>query len=194
MLFGYGATARDRASLRGEGINMAECQEHRGRMVRSDRQISDREARDFLRQHAVAHVGTCDASGRPYVVPLMYVYEEGEFLYLHTGPHRGHFLANVGENSRICIEVDEPGALQRGKPSACNSALVYKSVIAYGKVRVMDGADVKEKKTWFFDRLLERLNEPREAYEPGYPLLDRIILFEVALEMLTGKSNVGLHH
>jgi len=173
---------------------MAEAKEHRGRMVRSDRQIADQEARDFLRQHAVAHVGTCDASGWPYVVPLMYVYEEGELLYLHTGPHQGHFFANIGENSRICIEVDEAGALQRGKPSACNSALVYKSVIAYGKVRVVDGAGVKEKKASFFDRLLERLNEPRDAYEPGYPMLDRIILFEVALEMVTGKLNVGLHH
>jgi hypothetical protein len=33
------------------------------------------------------------------------------------------------------------------------------------------------------------------AYEkPGYPMLDRIILFEVTLEILTGKLNVGLHH
>jgi len=33
------------------------------------------------------------------------------------------------------------------------------------------------------------------AYErPGYPRLDRIILFEVALEIVTGKLNVGLHH
>jgi len=173
---------------------MAHATEHRGRMVRSDRQISDAEAREFLRQHAVAHVGTSNAAGWPYVVPLMYVYEEGELLYLHTGPHQGHFLANVGENSRICIEVDEPGALQRGKPSPCNSALVYKSVIAYGKVRVVDGAGLDAKKAWFFDRLLERLNEPLSAYELCYPMLDRIILFEVALEMVTGKLNVGLHH
>jgi hypothetical protein len=30
--------------------------------------------------------------------------------------------------------------------------------------------------------------------QPGYPMLDRIILFEVALEIVTGKLNVGLHH
>jgi uncharacterized protein len=167
---------------------------HRGRMVRSERQMADAEAKEFLRQHAVAHVGTSDASGWPYVVPLMYVYEQGELLYLHTGPHHGHFLANIGENSRICIEVDQPGALQRGKPSPCNSALVYQSVIAYGTVRVVDGPGLKEKKAWFFDRLLERLREPLSAYEPGYPMLDKIILFEVALEMVTGKNNVGLRH
>jgi nitroimidazol reductase NimA-like FMN-containing flavoprotein (pyridoxamine 5'-phosphate oxidase superfamily) len=124
----------------------------------------------------------------------MYVYEEGETLYLHTGPHQGHFLANVRENPRICIEVDEPGALQRGKPFACNSALVYGSVIAFGNVHVAEGEGLNEKKAWFFDRLLERLNEPQSAYEPGYPMLDRIILYEVGLEIVTGKINVGLRH
>jgi len=174
---------------------MPELNSHRGRMVRGDRQMPDKDTREFLRGQAVAHVGTTDATGWPYVVALMYVYEEGELLYLHTGPHQGHFLANIRENSRICIHVDEPGTLQRGQPSPCNSALVYKSVVAYGEVRVFDGASSNEKKAWFFDRLLERLKEPMSAYErPGYPMLDRIILFEVALEIVTGKLNVGLHH
>jgi uncharacterized protein len=177
------------------GLQEQQIESHRGRMVRNDRQMPDVDTREFLRQEAVAHVGTCDASGWPYVVPLMYVYEAGNLLYLHTGPHQGHFLANIRENPRICIQVNETGSLQRGQPSPCNSALVYKSVIAYGTVHVVDGASVDEKKTWFLDRLLERLNEPMSAYQqPGYPMLDRIILYEVALEIVTGKLNVGLHH
>jgi nitroimidazol reductase NimA-like FMN-containing flavoprotein (pyridoxamine 5'-phosphate oxidase superfamily) len=164
-------------------------------MVRSDRQLPDGDTRAFLRQQAVAHVGTCDVSGWPYVVPLMYVYEDGNLLYLHTGPHQGHFLANIRENPRICIQVNETGPMQRGQPSPCNSALVYKSVIAYGMVRVVENPALNETKAWFFDRLLERLNEPISVYEqPGYPMLDRIILYEVALEIVTGKLNVGLHH
>jgi nitroimidazol reductase NimA-like FMN-containing flavoprotein (pyridoxamine 5'-phosphate oxidase superfamily) len=176
-------------------LNPSETDQHRGRMVRGDRQMPDHETRAFLRERAVAHVGTADALGWPYVVALMYVYEEGNLLYLHTGPHQGHFLANIRENSRICIHVDEPVTLQRGQPSPCNSALVYKSAVAYGVVRVVEEADADEKKAWFFDRLLQRLKEPMSAYErPGYPMLDRIILFEVALEIVTGKLNVGLHH
>jgi nitroimidazol reductase NimA-like FMN-containing flavoprotein (pyridoxamine 5'-phosphate oxidase superfamily) len=169
--------------------------DHRGRMVRSDRQMSDENARMYLRRQCVAHVGTSDASGWPYVVPLMYVYEAGDLLYLHTRPHQGHFLANIRENPRICLQVNETGSVQRGQPSPCNSALVYKSVIAYGTVRVVEDPAVDKKKTWFFDRLLERLNEPMSAYDkPGYPMLDRIILYEVALDIVTGKLNVGLHH
>jgi nitroimidazol reductase NimA-like FMN-containing flavoprotein (pyridoxamine 5'-phosphate oxidase superfamily) len=85
--------------------------------------------------------------------------------------------------------------LQRGQPSPCDSALVYKSAVAYGQVRVVDEAGANAKKAWFFDRLLERLKEPMSAYDrPGYPMLSRIILFEVTLELVTGKLNVGLHH
>src|SRR5580700_2427454 len=117
-------------------------------MVRSDRQMSDKDTREFLRANAIAHVGTSDASGWPYVVPLMYVYEAGNLLYLHTGPHQGHFLANIRENPRICIQVNETGSLQRGQPSPCNSALVYKSAIAYGMVNVVEGSSADEKKAW----------------------------------------------
>ena len=171
-----------------------ETDEHRGRMIRSDRQISDEDTRDFLRQHCIAHVGTSDALGWPYVVPLAYVYEGGDLLYLHTGPHQGHFLANVRENPNICIQLNESGPWQRGHPSPFDSSLVYKSVIAFGKVRIVEGPGLGEKKWWFIDRLMERLNDSRSSYEnPNPSMIDRIILYEVELEIVTGKRNVGLH-
>ena len=51
-----------------------------------------------------------------------------------------------------------------------------------------------EKKTWFFDMLLERLGDSRKNYAAGYTMLNHIILYEVAIEILTGKINVGLDH
>ena len=166
----------------------------RGEMTRKDRQMPDADARAFLRAHAVASVGTSDAAGWPYVVPLMYIYETGERLFLHTGARGGHFLSNIQQNSKICVTVTEPGPLQQGSPSPCNSALVYKSAVVFGSVRIYDDPDVQEKKTWFFDQLLERLGDARENYSAGYTMLDHIVLYEVAIEILTGKINVGLHH
>ena len=165
-------------------------------MVRSDRQMSDQDTREYLRQQCFAHVGTSDASGWPYVVPLMYVYEEGNHLYLHTGPHQGHFLANVRENSRICIQVNESGPWHRGQPTAFDSSLLYKSAIVFGRVRILQGSAVRQKKVWFFDRLLQRLNDHSSNYEKPYPekMLESIILFEVEFEILTGKRNVVLRH
>ena len=166
----------------------------RGQMTRADRQMPDAEARDFLRAHALAHVGTNDAEGWPYVVPLMYVYEQGDRLYLHTGARGGHFRSNVGEGARICLSVGEQGPMHTGTPSPCNSSLTYKSAIVFGTVRVCVGADLDERKSWFFDRLLERLGDSRANYTSGYTMLKQIDLYEVAIEILTGKINPGLHH
>jgi len=163
----------------------------RGRMFRSQRLMSEEEAREFLRSHKVAHVGTVDGQGWPYVVPLVYVYEGGDTLYLHTGDHQGHFLTNVQHNPRICVEVGEMGPVHRGRPYACNSALVYSSVIVFGEVRIIDD---REKKAWFFDRLMEKYGEPGWTFEPGYPHIHRIILYEQKMRIVTGKRSTGLYH
>lgn len=83
----------------------------RGRMYRDRRLMQPQETTEFLRRQKVANVGTVDAHGRPYVVPLVYIYEGGDLLYLHTGDHQGHFLTNVQNNPRICVEVSEIGDL-----------------------------------------------------------------------------------
>lgn len=164
----------------------------KGRMFRAKRQLPDEEAREFLRRGRTAHVGTAAADGWPYVVPLVYIYEQGDLLYLHTGSHQGHFLTNVQRDPRICVEVSDIGPLHQGKRFACDSALVYSSVITFGPVRIL--YHDREKKSWFLDRLLAKYGDPSWHFEPGYPLIDHIILYEQKIEVLTGKKNVGLHH
>jgi uncharacterized protein len=164
----------------------------RGQMFRAKRHMPDAGAREFLRQQMTAHVGTVDANGWPYVVPLVYVYEDGDFLYLHTGSHQGHFLTNVQRDPRICVEVSEIGPLHKGKRFACDSALVYSSVIVFGPVRIL--YHDRQKKSWFLDRLLAKHGDPSWVFEPGYPLIDQIILYEQKIEVLTGKHSGGLRH
>lgn len=42
----------------------------RGKLFRTKRLMPDAEAREFLRNQKIAHVGTVDGNGWPYVVPL----------------------------------------------------------------------------------------------------------------------------
>jgi nitroimidazol reductase NimA-like FMN-containing flavoprotein (pyridoxamine 5'-phosphate oxidase superfamily) len=153
--------------------------------------MSETDSREFLRAQTVAHVATVDAAGWPYVVPLIYIYEGSDRLYLHTGDHRGHFLRNVQHEPRICVEVAEIGLVHRGQPFACNSALVFTSVVVFGTVRTLED---RAKKSWFFDRILAKYGQPDWTFTPGYPLLDRIILYEQQMETVTGKRSDGLYH
>jgi len=161
-------------------------------MFRGKRQLPDEEAREFLRRGKTAHVGSVSADGSPYVVPLTYIYEDGDRLYLHTGDHQGHFLTNVERDARISVAVSELGPLHQGKRFACDASLVYASVITFGPVRIL--RHDREKKAWFLDRLVAKMGEPNMKFEPGYPLIDRIILYEQKIELMTGKRNVGLGH
>ena len=172
-------------------MNDGHAQDPRGRMHRVKRQMPDADARAFLRTQKVAHAATVDAAGWPYVVPLIYIYEGGDRLYLHTGTHGGHFQRNVESNARMCVEVADMGPVHRGQPFACNSALVYTSVIVFGSVRLVEDRD---RKAWFFDRVLEKYGEPEWTFEPGYPHLDRIVLYEQQVEVMTGKHSEGLYH
>jgi nitroimidazol reductase NimA-like FMN-containing flavoprotein (pyridoxamine 5'-phosphate oxidase superfamily) len=160
-------------------------------MHRKKRLMPDDEARRFLRDQEVAHVATVDPEGWPYVIPLVYIYEGGDILYLHTGGHGGHFQTDVQHEPRICLEVSHRGALQPGKKYACDSAQVYTSIVVYGRVTIVTD---RERKSWFFDRLLEKYGDPAWEFEPGYPLLDRITLYEVQIDLLTGKHNEGMFH
>jgi nitroimidazol reductase NimA-like FMN-containing flavoprotein (pyridoxamine 5'-phosphate oxidase superfamily) len=163
----------------------------RGHMHRFKRLMADADARAFLRSQKVAHVGTVDERGWPYVVPLIYIYEGGDRLYVHTGNHDGHFQRNIQSHPRTCVEVAEMGPVHRGHPFACNSALVYTSVITFGAMRILDDT---EKKTWFFDRVLAKYGQPDWTFQPGYPHLNNIILYEQELEIVTGKHSDGLYH
>src|SRR5579885_2857930 len=148
----------------------------RGKMHRAKRLMPEEQVKDFLRRQKVAHLATVDAQGWPYVTPLVYIYEDGDLLYLHSGDHQGHLLTNLQRKPRVCLEVSEIGPLHRGRPYACNSALVYTSVVV------------------FLDRLLEKYGEPDWTFEAGYPLFDSILLYELKMEIVTGKHSSGLSH
>ena len=164
----------------------------RGRMTRGKRLMPDVEARAFLREKKIANIGTVDRNGWPYVVPLTYIYEGGEQLYFHTGGHQGHFLTNLEQNPKACLEVSEIGPLHKGQRFACDSALVYTSVVVFGTVKIIHHD--RDKKAWFLDQLLAKHGDPSWTFEPGYPLLDQIILYEQKIEVLTGKHSSGIYH
>ena len=170
---------------------MSSPTDRRGQMHRVNRLMPDEEARAFLRNQKVAHVGTTGHDGWPYVVPLIYIYEGGDRLWVHTGAHGGHFERNIIRQPRACVEVSDMGAVHPGRTYACQSALVYTSVVAFGAVRIVD--DIADK-TWFFDRVLQKYGDAEWVFTPGYPQIDRIVLYEQTIEVITGKHSAGHSH
>jgi len=170
---------------------MNNATDRRGRMHRINRLMPDEAARAFLGTQKVAHVATVGSDGWPYVVPLIYIYEGGDRLFVHTGKHDGHFEHNIIQQPRACVEVSDMGPVHPGRTFACQSALVYTSVITFGAMRIVDTLGDK---TWFFDRVLQKYGNAEWVFEPGYPQIDRIVLYEQTIETMTGKHSAGHSH
>ena len=102
---------------------------------RADKEIRDRAEVDaVLREAMVGRLGTC-SDGRPYVVPLSFAYHEGK-IYFH-GAAEGKKMADIARNPKVCFEVDEAELMPAEDP--CNFNFRYRSVIADGTARVVEG-------------------------------------------------------
>jgi nitroimidazol reductase NimA-like FMN-containing flavoprotein (pyridoxamine 5'-phosphate oxidase superfamily) len=166
----------------------------RGSMVRAKRMMPDEEARAFLRTQKIAHLGTVDPNGWPYVVPLAYIYLGGDTLWVHTGAHQGHFLTNLESNPRVCVTVSELGGMETAGQYLCDGSQLYGSVVVFGTATIVRTDDAKKK--WFFDRLRERYVPPdvSATLSPEYPDINKIIVYEIAIDIMTGKRSSGVGH
>jgi nitroimidazol reductase NimA-like FMN-containing flavoprotein (pyridoxamine 5'-phosphate oxidase superfamily) len=164
----------------------------RGRMLRAQRQMADHAAKSYLGEQKIGYIATVDGNGWPYVLPMSFIYEGGPVLWFHTGGHHGHIFHNLESHPRICIAVGEKGGITPvDNGYVCDSSLLYRSVVVFGSVAVIED---RAKKIWFFDRMVEKYGDPSLTFKPGYPMVDRIILFRMDIEILTGKENVGGQH
>lgn len=159
---------------------------------RTDRMMDDAEARAYLQAAKVAFVGTVGTDGWPYVVPMAFIYEGQDVLWLHNGKKPGHLLDNLNRAPRVCLTAAERGRLIPGPTYACQSSQEYTSVVAFGRLELVED---EGQKNWFFDQLVRKYGPPGHQFpDPSYPLNHKIFLWKMTIDRLTGKrSGKGGH-
>jgi hypothetical protein len=152
---------------------------------RADLALDEQQARQALLGGYSGRLGTVGADGWPYVVPLLYVYEDG-VVYVHNSRAAGHLRANVDANPRVCFLVDEPGTVYAYGRFECDSALSYRSVMAFGTIRMVESEGGKAA---FCDALMAKYAAGVSDRPRGfYPRLDQISVYAIDVERLTGKA------
>jgi nitroimidazol reductase NimA-like FMN-containing flavoprotein (pyridoxamine 5'-phosphate oxidase superfamily) len=130
-------------------------------------------------------LGTVGADGWPYVVPLLYVWMQGE-IWVHNTGARGHLRANVDHEARVCFELDDPGEVFPYGRFECDTALAYRSVVAFGRIRIVDE---RASKTAFFEALMDKYGDPGwQRPKSFFPRLDEVTVYAIAIERMTGKA------
>ncbi|MEH2558059.1 nitroimidazol reductase NimA-like FMN-containing flavoprotein (pyridoxamine 5'-phosphate oxidase superfamily) [Bradyrhizobium algeriense] len=152
---------------------------------RADRMMSDEHALETLARGFSGRLASVSEDGFPYCIPLLYLWMDGE-LYLHTTSARGHLRANIEKERRVCFEVDEQeGVFDYGR-FECDSGLAYRSVCLFGRIRVVEDRDIKQR---FCEALMAKYGKPETLRPKGFfPRIDVITVYAIMAERISGKE------
>jgi uncharacterized protein len=152
---------------------------------RADRAMSPERMLETLARGYSGRLATVSEDGFPYCIPLLYLWINGE-IYVHTASARGHFRTNIERDPRVCFEVDEQeGAFDYGR-FECDSGLAYQSVCVFGRIRIVDDEDVKQR---FCEALMTKYGKPDTKRPKGFfPRIDVITVYAIGVERMTGKE------
>ena len=103
------------------------------KLTRVKQQLSQQECKEILRSELRGVLALCGDDGYPYAVPINFYYDENEnAIYFHSGKS-GHKMDAIRRCDKASFCVCDKGKRKDGHWS-----LNFKSVIAFGKVEVVE--------------------------------------------------------
>ncbi len=124
---------------------------------------------------------------QPYILPYLHV-RIGDHLYLH-GDKRNGMLDHIASGKPLCVEVTTIDRIMWGR-SAFQNSLNYRSAVALGVGRIVDGEE-KDRALW---ALVHRILPP-ERVPTVRPLADheinRTVVLAIPLDEASAKIRTG---
>jgi nitroimidazol reductase NimA-like FMN-containing flavoprotein (pyridoxamine 5'-phosphate oxidase superfamily) len=156
------------------------------------RRIPKRAAYDAEKIHAIldvgflAHLGFC-VDGQPFVIPTLYG-RSGDKLYLH-GSAASRMLRELETGVPACVNVTIVDGLVLAR-SAFHHSMNYRSVVAFGTARKIEGNEQKTEGLRVISEHLiaGRWDEVRSPYEKE---LKATSVLEFAIEEASAKVRTG---
>lgn len=152
-------------------------------MRRLRQQLDEASAVALLEECSSGVLALSGDEGYPYALPISYAYSDG-CIYFHSAL-TGHKIDAVRrcDKASFCVVAQD-----KVLPEKYTTA--YKSVIAFGRIRVMDEGEK-----------LAAVLKLAEKYNPGHPVESRaeaekslkaMHMLELRIEHLTGKQGLEL--
>ena len=148
------------------------------KMRRKNRQLSNEECIDILTNEPRGVLALLGDYDYPYTVPMSHVFADGK-IYFH-GAQTGHKndAAKKYEKVSYCV-------VDRGVKAEDSWWYTFKSVVVFGKIRILADRDEKiEKLTYLGDKFFPTHEETMDEISR---LLDRTEVFEITIDHMTGK-------
>ena len=148
------------------------------KMRRHKQELSKEECVEILNAQSRGVLAVLGDDEYPYTVPMDYVYVDGK-LYFHAAME-GHKIDSIKKHEKVSFCV-----LNDGVKEADSWWYTFKSVIAFGKIRVLNDDDEKKEKLTYLGN--KYFATPEETEDEIRRLLDRTAVFELNVEHMTGK-------
>lgn len=143
---------------------------------------------DFLLRAQIGHIAT-RWENQPYITPTTFWYDPDRFtIYFHSNIV-GRVRTNAKHFPEVCFEACESGRLL---PSniALEFSIQYESVIAFGKIRVLENDDEKRDALYGLIKKYFPKMKPGEHYRPITDKeLQRTSVYAIQIESWSGKRN-----
>lgn len=150
-------------------------------MRRSKQILSKEETIEILNKCTAGVLGVIGDEGYPYTVPVSYTYRDNK-IYIHSAKE-GHKIDSILRNNKVSFSVI--GSLEV-VPNTFTTH--YTSVTLFGRARILEE---DSEKRYAMESIVEKysaeyMQEGLRIIEEG---LNRVCLFEIAIEQMTGKRN-----
>ncbi len=150
------------------------------KMRRFKQQISDAECVEILKAEKRGALSLIGDDSYPYGIPLSHFYDERDGKIYFHGAKEGHKIDAIKANPKASFCVMDKGFAKEGE-----WALNIKSVVAFGKIRLID--DIKKAEE-ICTRLVQKFTDDQEYLEKELKnALARVQCFEFTIEHMTGK-------
>ena len=148
------------------------------KMRRIKQQLSQEECIDILVNEPRGVLALLGDDDYPYTVPMSHVYVDGK-IYFH-GAKEGHKRDAIKKHSKVSYCVLDDGVKQKD-----SWWYTFRSVVAFGKIRIIEDAQEKiDKLTYLGNKFFPT---PEDTQEEINRLLNQTEVFEITIEHMTGK-------
>ena len=150
------------------------------KMRRSDRRLTDCDAKSILHAGEYGILSTCSADGIPYGTPVNYVYND-DVLYFHCAKDVGKKVRNMRECSQVSFTVVGKTCLL---PEQFGT--LYESVIVEGTAREVDDQERKLALDLIIDKYSAQFKESGQNYIKG--AWDRVAVYAIKPSQISAKG------
>jgi len=140
------------------------------------------EMEGLLAQVPAGRLATCNRD-KPYVVPICFLHV-GDKIYFHSAP-QGKKIENMKANPHVCFQADDYRLVP--KPRPCEFTMHYRSVVIFGKARLLIDPEEKMK---VLKAMMDKYDTIHSAEPIDEAMVERVTVGEIIIEEMDGKKNV----